>query len=179
LRYWSELALDFANRRQGKFAYWLGYKLSSLLWRISFPNNEQDIAAAWYGNDTTWRMVLDLNKIVTYGLVDGTLSKTPQRMLFSLCDGIIGGQGDGPLQPDPLPMGIVSFTNSSAMNDIALATLMNFNIRRIPMLQVSLNQMGENLPQLFFNGKLTDWKALKFDAVITIPPPGWIKMLQQ
>lgn len=177
LRYWSELVLDFANRRQGKFAYWFGYKLSSLLWRLSFPNNEQHIAAAWHGNDTTWRMVLDLNQIITYGLVDGTVSDKPQRFLYSLCDGIIGGQGDGPLQPDPLPLGIMTFTNNSAMNDIALATLMNFDIQRIPMLKVSLKQLGSSLPQIFFNGKLTDWQSLKSEAVSTTPPLGWIKSL--
>jgi len=63
------------------------------------------------------------------------------------------------------------------MNDIALATLMNFDIQRIPMLKVSLKQFGSNLPQIIFNGKLTDWKSLKAEAVSTIPPPGWVKTL--
>lgn len=179
LRYWSELALDFANRRQGKIAYWFGYKLSSLLWRLSFPNKEQHISAAWHGNDTTWRMVLDLNQIITYGLADGTLIEKPQRFLYSLCDGIIGGQGDGPLQPDELPLGVITFTNNSVMNDIVLATLMNFDIQRIPMLKDSLKRLGTSLPTVFFNGTISDWQSLKSEAVSTIPPPGWVKTLNQ
>ena len=63
LRLWSELALDNANRNQGKFLYWFWIKLSSFLWRLKRGSNVHQVAASWYGNDTTWRMVMDLNKI--------------------------------------------------------------------------------------------------------------------
>ena len=36
-----------------------------------------------------WRMVMDLNTIVNFGKKDGTISKTPQRLLYSLCDGTL------------------------------------------------------------------------------------------
>src|ERR1035438_1189086 len=35
LRLWSELALDNANRNQGKLVYWFWLKTSSLLWKIN------------------------------------------------------------------------------------------------------------------------------------------------
>lgn len=175
LRYWSELAMDNANRRQGTWKFRPWQKLSSLLWRISFPGMEHHISAAWYGNDTTWRMVLDLNKIVIYGKADGTLAKVPQRQLFSLCDGIIGGQGDGPLKPDPLPLGIVSFTNNSGMNDLAMASLMGFDVNKIPMLKTVLLASNQQATQLLWNGKPTDLNKLKAFSVKTTPPPGWVK----
>lgn len=175
LRYWSELMMDFANRRQGKFSYWMGYKLAGLLWKLSFPEQEHTIAAGWYGNDTTWRMVLDLNNIVTFGKADGSLSGRPQRQLFSLCDGIIGGQGDGPLKPDPLPLGIISFTNHSGMNDIAISTLMGFEPEKIPMLKASASLLKNNKIDLFWDGQKIGLKALNEFAVKTLPPPGWVQ----
>ena len=172
LRYWAELAMDFANRRQGKFSYWVGQKLSSLLWRLSFPDKEHQLAAGWHGNDTTWRMVLDLNRIVLYGRPDGSVADSPQRQLFSLCDGIVGGQGDGPLKPDPLPLGVVSFTNHSTMNDVAMAALMGFDIDRIPMLKTALAET-ENRPAVQYDGRPLSWQDLRAYAIAATPPPGW------
>ncbi len=69
------------------------------MWKLSFPKKVHYLVAGWYGNDTAWRMVIDLNKIAIYGKQDGTISKTPQLQPHSLCDEIIGGQGDWPLNP--------------------------------------------------------------------------------
>jgi hypothetical protein len=179
LRYCAELSLDFANRRQGKLSYWLGVKLSAALWKLSFPKKEHHLAAAWHGNDTTWRMVLDLNKIAIFGRKDGTISGSPQRVLFSFCDGIIGGQGDGPLRPEPLPMGIVSFTNHSGFNDLAMATLMGFDVDKIPMLK-KISELNKHLiPELHFNNNQISFDELKTYCVKTLPPPGWEEYLQE
>ncbi|MBK6729398.1 MAG: hypothetical protein IPG60_00005 [Bacteroidetes bacterium] len=53
-------------------------RLASLLWKISLPGKEHQHAAAWYGNDTTWRVVMDLNIIINYGKADGTIADTPR-----------------------------------------------------------------------------------------------------
>ena len=45
----------------------------------------------WHGNDTTWRMVLDLNRALRYGDGVGVLHDEPQRRYFSVVDGIIAG----------------------------------------------------------------------------------------
>ncbi|MGH9960466.1 MAG: DUF362 domain-containing protein, partial [Pyrinomonadaceae bacterium] len=66
----------------------------------------------WHGNDTAWRMCLDLNKIVLYGNPDGTLrSAEPfeRKRYLSLVDGVLGGEGSGPFNPDPVASGIVVF----------------------------------------------------------------------
>jgi uncharacterized protein (DUF362 family) len=172
-RYLSELSLDFANRRQGKFSYWLGYKFSSLLWRLSFPGKLHHIAAAWYGNDTTWRMVMDLNTIAVYGKKDGTIAKQPQRLLYSLCDGIIGGQGDGPLKPLPLPLGIISFTNHSGFNDLAMAKLMGFNTAKIPLLATVKKILNKQDIHISWNDTQLTLEDLKQFSIHTIAPPGW------
>ncbi|EJP32575.1 PF04015 domain protein [Selenomonas sp. FOBRC9] len=62
----------------------------------------------WHGNDTTWRMCLDLNQIVLYADAAGQLHDTPQRKYFSLVDGIVAGECDGPLSPTAKQVGYVA-----------------------------------------------------------------------
>jgi hypothetical protein len=170
LRYWAELLLDGANRRQGKKSFWFWQKFSALLWRSSIPGPEHQVAAGWYGNDTTWRMVMDLNRIAQYCDAGGSLSDTPQRQLFSLCDGIVGGQGDGPLEPDPLALGIVSFTNDSLLNDSLIAMLMALPLDHIPLLN---HRPEDQEAEVFLNGEAINLEDIQHYAIETLPPRGW------
>ena len=177
LRYVAELILDKANRNQGNWKYKLFYRFSSLIWRLSWPGKEHYLGAGWFGNDTTWRMVLDLNIIAEYGTPDGKIAKEPQRTLYSLCDGIIGGQGDGPLKPQPHPLGLVSFTNQSGMNDIAMATLMGFDPKRIPLLVNALKLVSAKNVKIILNNEEISIDSLPGLSIKTNPPPGWEKHL--
>jgi hypothetical protein len=138
------------------------------------PGMDHHLAAAWYGNDTTWRMVMDLNQIVVFGKKDGTLAETPQRFMYSFCDGIIGGQGDGPLKPEPLNLGILSFSNDSAYTDICLATIMGLNTNKIPLLVAAKNFIPNRKINVFLNGKETEISELSKIATVTKTPPGWV-----
>lgn len=173
----AEYLLDMANRRQGKVLYKPLVFAAAVIWKLSNPKKVHDLAAAWHGNDTTWRMVLDLNKIAVYGKADGTISTEPQRTLFSLCDGIIGGQGNGPLVPDPLPLGIISFTNSSGLNDVCMGTLMGFDIDRIPLLKSAFKKIETDENTIFLNGEKVNLKELAKQSIETLPPPGWLEYL--
>jgi hypothetical protein len=179
LRLWSELCLDNANRNQGKIIYWFWIKMGSLFWRMTKPTKVHQLAASWYGNDTTWRMVMDLNKIALFGKVDGSLADQPQRTLFSLCDGIIGGQGDGPLNPEPLPLGVICFSNNSAITDISMALLMHFDFHKIPLLETAYNLSDKkNDINLIFNGSPITLEGLTHHAIETLPAPGWVDYLK-
>jgi uncharacterized protein (DUF362 family) len=173
LRYWAELMQDKANRRIGEKYYRIWIRLSSLLWKLSFPGDEHSLGGGWYGNDTTWRMVQDLNYIVTYGNSEGSFSRQPQRTIYSFCDGIIGGQGDGPLNPEPLPLGVLCFTNSSLCADRCFATLMGFDFEKIPLLD-SLNNASDNdNTSLKLNNNEIVINDLKNYAISTLPSRGW------
>ena len=174
LRRISEFALDNANRNQGKKIYWFWFWSALIFWKLSQPKNVHQMAAGWYGNDTTWRMVMDLNKIVIFGNKDGTISKEPQRILYSLCDGIVGGQGDGPLNPNPLPLGVICFTNNSAMADICMAALMRFDIQKIPLLKSASQNILKNNIAITLNGKSAYLPDLAQISIETIMPPGWV-----
>lgn len=178
LRLLSELSLDRANSQRGKTVYFLWTKVASLLWKLSFPKAVHNLEAGWHGNDTTWRMVMDLNLIAFYGKPDGTLSDKKQRVIFSLCDGIIAGQGNGPLQPKPLPLGVISFTNNPAINDIAMVTLMGFEYRKFPMLIEAAKHFAAEDYKIFLNGNATTMSDLVYLSIETETPKGWRSLTQ-
>jgi uncharacterized protein (DUF362 family) len=92
----------------------------------------------WYGNDTTWRMVLDLNRILLYADRDGHLQNHPARCMFCIVDGIIGGEGNGPLDPTPRAAGVVMAGANPVAIDLVAARLMGFDYRRLPLLSQGL-----------------------------------------
>jgi uncharacterized protein (DUF362 family) len=77
----------------------------------------------WYGNDTVWRMCLDLNRILLYGRGDGSFGQPAKRYL-SIIDGIVAGEGDGPIWVDPIPTGLLILGDDPACTDAVAATLM-------------------------------------------------------
>lgn len=173
-RRFSEFLLDNANRNieNSYYRYWI--TLSKIFWRLNKDSPIHNLAAGWYGNDTTWRMVLDLNIIAKYGKIDGCISSEPQRTVFSLCDGIIGGQGDGPLQPEPLPLGVVLFSNHSGLTDEALTCLMGFDISKIPLVRESKKYFPIDDAKIELNGKTIQLNDLIQNKVKTMPPRGWV-----
>ena len=93
----------------------------------------------WYGNDTTWRMVIDLNRILMYADKSGHLQDNPARRIFCIVDGIVGGEGNGPLDPTPKPAGLVLAGTNPVAVDLVCARLMGFDYKRLPMLRRALD----------------------------------------
>jgi uncharacterized protein (DUF362 family) len=89
----------------------------------------------WYGNDTVWRMVLDLNTLFFYADAEGILRSTPQRRYLSVIDGIIGGMGEGPLKPRPREAGILVAGFNPVAVDMVCTRLMGFNSHCIPSIR--------------------------------------------
>lgn len=174
LRYLSELCYDKGNRHRGSWRYKFWIRTAAVLWKLSCPEKEHQPGAAWYGNDTTWRMVMDLNLILNFGTREGKLAATPQRTMLSLCDGIVGGQGDGPLKPEPCPLGVITFSNSSAHNDICCASLMNMDAARIPLLVAASTVFGQTTNQIYVDKKQLRFEDLKRFSIETRMPPGWL-----
>lgn len=92
----------------------------------------------WHGNDTTWRMVLDLNRILFYADANGMLHDRPVRRHFCIVDGIVAGEGNGPLDSSPRPAGIVLAGGNPVAVDLVCARLMGFDYERLPMLRRAL-----------------------------------------
>ncbi|MBI5373888.1 MAG: DUF362 domain-containing protein [Candidatus Schekmanbacteria bacterium] len=106
----------------------------------TFGDGRQVIRSGnWHGNDTTWRMVLDLNKCLLYGNADGTLRKENPKRYYSLIDGIKGMEGMGPMQGEPVNSNIVIGGNDPVAVDTVAARLMGFDWRKIPVIREAYN----------------------------------------
>lgn len=179
LRYFAEKLFDISYKNQGGKMYRFWTRMGSLVWKLSFPGQEHQQGAAWSGNDTVWRMVMDLNKIMIFGQENGVISETPVRELYSLGDGLIGGQGDGPLHPEPLSLGVLTFTNDSSWHDICVAELMRMEVDKISLLRAAKDFRKDRTVQIYLNGENISIKDLKTISIFTLPPPGWVKHLSE
>jgi uncharacterized protein (DUF362 family) len=93
----------------------------------------------WWGNDTLWRMIHDLNRILIYARPDGSVAEVPQRRTVSLVDGVIAGEGKGPEGPDPVEANLIIAGTDFVAVDIVAATLMGFDYLKIPHLARALD----------------------------------------
>lgn len=89
----------------------------------------------WHGNDTTWRMALDLNRCLLYGKPDGSLSSTRDKRYYTVLDGRIGMQGSGPMQGDPVASDVVLGGTDPVAVDAVAARIMGFDWRKIPIIR--------------------------------------------
>ena len=107
-------------------------------------------AGNWYGNDTTWRMCLDLNRCLYYSDVEGLHldSPRPVRTVLTVLDGIVAGEGEGPLAPRDRPLGVVLAATDPVGLDLAAIRLMGFDERRIAKVREALRDPGPRLTAL-------------------------------
>jgi uncharacterized protein (DUF362 family) len=87
----------------------------------------------WYFNDTIWRVIVDLNRILVYSDKNGKLLTMPKRRFFSIIDGIIGGEQEGPLKPTPKHCAVLIGGFDPVLVDIVATTLMGFDYKKIPL----------------------------------------------
>jgi uncharacterized protein (DUF362 family) len=95
-------------------------------------------AGGWCGNDTIWRSVVDLNKILLYADATGTMHTTQQRKFFSVIDGIIGGEGDGPVITKAKPCGVLVGGFNPLAVDLCATRLMGFDYRKFSQFENAL-----------------------------------------
>jgi uncharacterized protein (DUF362 family) len=87
-------------------------------------------AGNWHGNDSAWRMTADLAKILFFADANGRMHETPQRRLFCVVDGIVGGDRVGPLAPDAKRCGCLIAGHHPMAVDLVTTRLMGFDPRK-------------------------------------------------
>jgi uncharacterized protein (DUF362 family) len=87
----------------------------------------------WHGNDTTWRMVHDLNCAMFHADCDGALHDTIQRKYLTVVDAVVGGEGEGPLEPTPVQSGFIAVGTDPIGVDLCCTRLMGLDWRKIPL----------------------------------------------
>jgi hypothetical protein len=138
------------------------------------------IEGSWSGNDTIWRTGLDLNRILLYGKVDSSMASSPQRRVVHLTDAIIAGQGDGPLAPQPLPLGLLIAGNNAASVDWFGARVLGYDPQLVSIVREAFGRFRWPITA-FQPGDITllgDWGVGKIDQVMKEMPPviypvGW------
>ena len=138
-------------------------------------------AGGWYGNDTIWRSVLDLNKILLYADREGIMRTRPQRKFFSVVDGIIGGEGDGPVLPVPKACGVLLAGFNPLAVDICATRLMGFDYQRFAQFVKGLSLekypiMPYDVRAITCLSNVSEWDDLLFKSgnmLQFMPATGW------
>jgi uncharacterized protein (DUF362 family) len=103
----------------------LSYFLDMLRWSSVLCAGESTSLGSWAGNETIWRTILDLNHILYF-------SENSPRKTITIVDGIVAGEGQGPLKPRPKSVGILIAGENPAYIDAVIAKFLGYNISRIP-----------------------------------------------
>jgi uncharacterized protein (DUF362 family) len=96
----------------------------------------------WEGNDTTWRMVLDLNTALRFADRRGQLQATPQRAWWCIVDGIVAGEGQGPLGTRPRACGVILGGGDPVAVDAVAARLMGYDPSQVRMIARADARLG-------------------------------------
>jgi len=132
----AEHAMDVANRTTRTKLKQMLPKFSSLAVMLgTLGGEDMNLEGSWYGNDTVWRMCLDLQRVLHYGQLDGSLDEQPQRTVLTITDAIISGEGNGPLAPLPVPLGLLTMGLNTAAVEWVHALLMGLNPQLIPVVR--------------------------------------------
>ena len=122
---------------------------AGMFWRLLFAvlartsraqGDRTGTDGSWSGNDTIWRTCLDLNRILLYGRDDGTIREEVQRRVIHVADAVVAGQGNGPLAPDPLNMGLILGANNAAAMDWVGAHLLAYDPEKIALVRHAFDQ---------------------------------------
>lgn len=113
--------------------------LSKMFYHLINRWNNGTMGGSWYGNDTAWRMALDVARILRFARLDGTINKIPVRKHMVILDGVISGEFDGPLRPKPRKSGVVLFSDDICAADVASALIMGYNPSKIPLIRESFS----------------------------------------
>lgn len=140
------------NALQGRHR--LAYNAAHFVWKQSKAVWESQSGShltsggAWPGNDTLWRSILDLVRVITCADESGRLMDSVQRSQLCVIDGIICGEGEGPLRPSPKPVGIIVSSSDPISADWAACHIAGFDWRKIPQLSqaVGLRDLWRHCP---------------------------------
>jgi len=143
------LLFDFINRISHQICdckigwpknlYSLAAKALKGLYVCLNSNNREaftTMGGGWYGNDTLWRTILDINRAFFYNDADGILSEgnIDQKNYFALVDGIVGGEKLSPLLPTPKKAGFIIAGFNPVAVDVIASTLMGLDYQKLKQL---------------------------------------------
>lgn len=180
--------LDIGNRarnEQKKYKTKIILRLSGILSKLDKKifSKQEFREGSWYGNDTIWRTVIDINRIVKYADKNGNMKDIPQRNIFNIADMIIIGEKEGPLRPSPKYGGVIAMGDNIVCFDEIIASLLGMDINKIPLYKHVREKRKWPITDQQTYGKIVsnkeEWnekelKEITKDIAINIEPTsGW------
>jgi uncharacterized protein (DUF362 family) len=188
--YFAQTRLREAVQKRSRFAYkvlkpgWeILKKVRGIQTRLTDahapPAKFYVAGGAWPGNDTLWRMVHDLNLIIQCADAAGQLHSTPQRSYCCIVDGLISGEGNGPLQPLPRHTDWLVFGDDPFEIDAALGWFMGFDPAKLPIISQRERYAGPGWGDFDLAKLVTELDGERVRVLESpinfhfVPPPGW------
>lgn len=92
---------------------------------------------SWWGNTTISKTIVDLNQAVLYSDRSGKLAREPQRRLLFLVDGIVCGEGEGPMAATAKRCDLLLWGTNAYVVDLAVTRFMGFEPAKIDVLRTA------------------------------------------
>lgn len=133
----------------------------------------------WYGNDTIWRTILDVNKIVYFSDKEGKISNKKQRTVLHFGDMIVCGEKEGPLGPSYKRVGGILFSDNPVSFDYCVVKIMGFDYKKLPTLSKALESqelIKENHGEIKLYSNENRFNRIVDDINVNfkfIPSAGW------
>lgn len=186
MRRLSDEMLDIKNILISENRHTLAQKAEELYRLMIDETTELYSEGSWYGNNTIWKTIIDLNTIVFYADKKGVIRNEKQRKMLVIADMIVSGEGEGPLKPFPVQTGTIVFGDDPIMVDMAVCSFMGFDYNdipsiRMPGLESLRNRISEyDFPVIISNNNKWDRKsieAIRTNSFRFLPSKGWQEKL--
>lgn len=152
------------------------------------PQGRRITSGDWHGNETVYRTVYDLSRVIFNADRDGAMQSTPQRRFFSIIDGIVAGEREGPLAPTPKPCGVLIAGVDPIAVDLAATRLMGLDPEQMVVFS-RLDSLPPHHPlqpvsydRLDIVSNRAEWSGNIFatrDRYLALTPHrGWINFLE-
>ncbi|MCD4675632.1 MAG: DUF362 domain-containing protein [Desulfobacula sp.] len=139
---------------------------------------------SWYGNDTIWRTILDLNRILIYADKEGVMHNKDQRKIIVLVDGIVAGEKEGPLEPTSKKCGLFILSTNSVACDYTSCYIMGFDSMKIPQInrafevkKYPLVKFKKEDIKIILNNNESDLDFIIKSNLKFVPSNGWKDIL--
>lgn len=134
---------------------------------------------SWYGNDTIWRCVKDLNKILLYSDKKGSMCKQQQRHYLCIVDAVLAGEGEGPMEQRTKEFGVLFGGFNPVYVDYCASRLMRYSYRYIPTVRQGFKNKWWPLVEKDPKNIIFHTNTKEDISAYFLPTFGWQKRLKE
>lgn len=131
MEFCDELKTNSCDKNRISLSYFFSFMEKVFYVLGTFTSGDPVRVGSWYGNDTIWRTIVDLNMIAKYSDKKGVMRNKPQRKIVCLGDMIVCGQKNGPVSPVPKPLGMIMISDNTVLFDMVMLRIMGFDKNKI------------------------------------------------